>query len=83
MEGFYGRLGAYEEALPEGDEMLISVLRRNLYAAAVPTEAQLVAVARYVRRAAEALLRQPIDQMIAGQAGFGPPPAGAAKESEA
>lgn len=82
MEGFYGRLGAYEEALQTGDEMLISVLKRNLYAATVPSDSQVDAVLRYVRRAAEALDGQPIAQLGAGQAGFGPSPAGAAKETE-
>lgn len=82
MEGFYGRLGAYEEALQTGDGMLISVLKRNLYAAAVPDDQQVDAVMRYVRRAAEALDGQSIAQLGAGQAGFGPPLAGAAKESE-
>jgi len=82
MEGFYGRLGAYEEALQAGDGMLISVLGRNLYGAAVPADAQLRAMARYVKQAAEALVRQPIEQLSGGQAGFAPPPAGAAQEKE-
>ncbi len=34
MQGFYGRLAAYEKALQGDDPMLISALKRNLYAAA-------------------------------------------------
>ncbi len=82
MEGFYGRLGAYEEALQAGDEMLISVLKRNLYAAAVPSDRQVGAIARYVRQATAVLAGQPIAQLGAGHAGFGPPPAGAGKEMD-
>lgn len=75
MEGFYGRLGAYEEALQGEGSMLISVLKRNIYASAAPTDAQLQAVARYVRREAERLQNQPLERLAAGEAGFGALPA--------
>jgi cytochrome b pre-mRNA-processing protein 3 len=75
MEGFYGRIGAYEEALQSGDEMLISTLRRNLYAAAAPDEGGAARMARYVQREAAALAGQPIEQLGAGQVSFGAPPA--------
>ena len=74
MEGFYGRLGAYEEALQSGDEGLISVLRRNLYAAAAPDEAGPAGMARYVRRETEALAAQPVERLRAGELRFGAPP---------
>lgn len=74
MEGFYGRLGAYEEALQSGDDMLISVLRRNLYASVDSDDAGSAALARYVRREAAALQGQPIEQLSAGTVSFGPPP---------
>lgn len=82
MEGFYGRLGAYEEALQAGDDVLISVLKRNLYGAATPAEGQLRAMARYVRQAAEAMARQPMDRLSAGEAHFAPPPARTGEETE-
>lgn len=80
MEGFYGRLAAYEEALQSGDDMLISVLRRNLYASAAADDAGPAALARYVRREAAALQGQPMEQLSAGAVSFGPPPR-AAEES--
>lgn len=82
MQGFYGRLGAYEEALQGGDAMLISVLKRNLYASAAPADAQVAMMARYVRRESERLGGQSIQRLNAGEAGFGPCPAPAAEEFE-
>jgi cytochrome b pre-mRNA-processing protein 3 len=74
MEGFYGRVGAYEEALQSDEEMLISTLKRNLYAAAVPDEDGAAQLAQYVRREAAALSDQPIERFGAGQVSFGAPP---------
>ncbi|MCR6632185.1 MAG: ubiquinol-cytochrome C chaperone family protein [Magnetospirillum sp.] len=48
-EAFYGRAGAYDKALGEGDAALVAALTRNLYQAAEPAPAQVEAVARYVR----------------------------------
>lgn len=74
MQGFYGRLGAYDEALQADDSMLISVLRRNLYGDGAPADVQLQAMAQYVRREAERLQGRSIEQLSAGEAGFGPVP---------
>jgi cytochrome b pre-mRNA-processing protein 3 len=74
MQGFYGRLGAYDEALQADDSMLISALRRNLYGDGTPADAQIRAIAQYVRREAERLPGQTIDQLSAGETGFGPVP---------
>jgi cytochrome b pre-mRNA-processing protein 3 len=80
MQGFYGRLAAYETALQGGDPMLISALRRNLYGAGAADDAQLAAVARYVRREAARLQDRTVGQLDAGDPGFGPAPTDAAKE---
>lgn len=83
MQGFYGRLAAYEKALQGDDPMLISALKRNLYAAAEAAEAdeaQLAAVAAYVRREAARLQDRTVEQLGAGDPGFGPAPADRTKE---
>jgi len=74
MEGFYGRLGAYEEALNGDDAQLTSTLQRNIYGVATPTAAQMAAVADYVRLEAARLPGQSIEQLGSGNAGFGPAP---------
>jgi cytochrome b pre-mRNA-processing protein 3 len=81
MEGFYGRLAAYEAGLQAGDEALVSALRRNLYAASDAAEA--AGLAPYVRREAAALRAQPIEHLIAGTVRFGAPPPRDRKESGA
>ena len=75
MQGFFGRLGAYDEALAGDDAMLKAALQRNLYGSATATDRQLSALARYVRREAAFLAEQPDDRLNAGQVQFGPPPA--------
>jgi len=80
MEGFYGRIGAYEAALQGDASMLISALKRNLYGAAAPDDSQVEAVASYVRREAAQLCGRTMEQLSAGDAGFGPAPAAADKE---
>ena len=74
MEGFYGRLAAYEEALQSTDAMLISVLRRNVFAAGDPASGQVEAMARYVRIESERLRDRTIEQLRRGEPGFGPVP---------
>jgi len=80
MQGFYGRLAAYETALQGDDAMLISVLRRNLYGAGTAEEAQVAAVARYVRREAARLKDRTVEQLGAGDPGFGPAPGVSTRE---
>src|SRR5262245_1412590 len=56
-QGLYGRIAAYETGLTEGDAALQGALRRNLYGtlpdAAAPTEAQLAAMAAYLRTSSQ------------------------------
>lgn len=75
MEGFYGRLGAYEEALQgAGEVSLETVLQRNIYGNTPPAAAQLDAVVAYVRREAARLPGQSMASLRDGEAGFGPAP---------
>ena len=55
--------------------MLISALKRNLYGAGTVTDAQVAAIARYVRQEAARLQGRTIEQLDAGDSGFGPAPA--------
>lgn len=75
MEGFYGRLGAYEEALDGvGEASLETVLQRNIYGDTAPAAAQLDVLAAYVRREAARLPDQSLASLKDGEAGFGPAP---------
>ena len=75
MEGFYGRLGAYETALEQpGDEALESALTRNIYGNTAPETAQMSDMVAYVRREAARLPDQPIAALWDGEPGFGSAP---------
>ena len=74
MQGFYGRLKAYDESVFGDDAALAAALKRNLYAEETSDEARLAAMAAYVRRESEALLSQPMDRLAQGAVAFGPPP---------
>jgi cytochrome b pre-mRNA-processing protein 3 len=73
-EGLYGRIKAYEVALAEsGDAALEEALRRNLYGTLdAPEQADLAAVARYVRRQHQALAAQLLEELQAGRVAFMP-----------
>lgn len=83
MEGFYGRLAAYEAALETGGDALILALQRNLYASSAAAQPGSTGLAPYVRREAAALQGQPIEQLVAGTVSFGAPPPRDGKESGA
>jgi len=72
---FYGRIAAYEEGLTEDPALLPAALRRNLFGTTEPHEAQLAAMAGYVRNAATHLARQDAAPLMQGQVSFGNPPA--------
>ena len=71
---FYGRLAAYDEGLAGDDRTLAAALKRNLYATAEVDDRQVMAVAGYVRREAEALDRHDAAAIQAGEIAFGPAP---------
>ncbi len=79
-EAFYGRVAAYERGLAAEDGVLQAALARNLFGTAPTTPAQLAAMARYMRREAAQLSRQPIRDLLAGKVAFGGPLAPAAVE---
>jgi cytochrome b pre-mRNA-processing protein 3 len=74
MQGFYGRLQAYETALAADDGVLVSALKRNIYGNGTPAEAQLNAMVAYVRREAGRLPQQSLASLRDGQPDFGPAP---------
>jgi len=72
--GFYGRIAAYERGIEAADPaVLAAALRRNLYGGATATDAQLAAMADYMRRQATALAAQPVAEMRAGRVTFEAP----------
>jgi cytochrome b pre-mRNA-processing protein 3 len=48
-EAFYGRVGAYDKAIAEGEDALIAALRRNLYQSGEVNAAAIGAMSAYVR----------------------------------
>ncbi len=80
MEGYFGRLEGYEQALSGDDDGLQAALRRNLFAGATPGDQKLAAMAAYVRREASGLAGQPLDRLEGGAVTFGPPPSGISVE---
>lgn len=69
-ENFYGRIGAYEQALKQdaGPGALAKALARNVYADEAAPQAE--ALAAYVRSAAESLAAQPAARIAGGIAVF-------------
>ena len=60
----------------DADTALAAALRRNLYGTVQPEIAHPARMAHYVRREAASLARQDLEDLLAGQVTFGPPPAG-------
>jgi cytochrome b pre-mRNA-processing protein 3 len=80
-QAFYGRIGAYERGLFEGDGLLKPALARNLFGTMQPDEPELAAVARYLRREAARLRERPAAELLAGEISFGDPPMLAAPQA--
>jgi cytochrome b pre-mRNA-processing protein 3 len=73
-QAFYGRIHAYESGLDAAaDADLHAALRRNLYGTAAPSDAQLGAMATYLRDEAARLVRQDAAELLAGTVTFGLP----------
>jgi cytochrome b pre-mRNA-processing protein 3 len=73
-QAFYGRIHAYEHALDRpGDTELHAALRRNLYGTATASDAELMAMATYLRDEAARLARQDATALLAGTVSFGLP----------
>ena len=84
VEGFYGRVQAYETALDGLDEpdqpdgAIKAALTRNLYGTVTPRPEHLRAMAGYLRREAASLMTQDATALARGEVRFGPPPAAGA-----
>ncbi len=74
VEGFYGRVQAYETGLTDSDEALEAALTRNLYGTVTPRAEDLQAMTGYLRREAAALAGQTAAELEAGRVEFGAPP---------
>ena len=73
-QAFYGRAAAYETASAGDDDALGKALRRNLYRGTAPGDAEVAAVAAYMRREAAALDALDVERLIEGKLRFGTPP---------
>ncbi len=51
----HGRISAYERGLAGGDAEMAAALRRNLYASAEPTDAEVAAMIAYIRHTRDAV----------------------------
>jgi cytochrome b pre-mRNA-processing protein 3 len=69
-QGFYGRIRAYESGIAAGDSTLGAALARNLYGTVGVPLAQLAAMTRYVRGAADDLRGQSAAELLAGHIRF-------------
>ena len=66
----YGRIAAYETGLAGGAGELAAALRRNLYASAEPSEAEIAAMIAYINMADKHLDSQATGELMAGQAHY-------------
>jgi len=74
-ERFYGSVQAYDRGLEaDADEELQAALGRNVFAASEPPQANVAALAAYLRREAGALDAKPEGDLLADPIGFGEPP---------
>src|SRR5665213_661016 len=76
-QAFYGRIRAYERGLDGRDDELRAALTRNLFGTATPTDAQIDAMAGYLRDEIVHLGAQPAAELLAGTMTFGLPRQGA------
>ena len=77
IEGYYGRVQAYDQALLEGEAPLQEALRRNVYGTCSVAPAVLAALAAYLRAAEASLAGQAWSALQRGAVAF--PAAGAAE----
>jgi cytochrome b pre-mRNA-processing protein 3 len=69
----HGRISAYERGLVEGEAAISEALRRNLYASAAPTDAQLAAMVTYLRDARRAVDALPVSGLFEAELAFPEP----------
>lgn len=69
-EGFLGRMAAYDRGLADGSAALLEAVRRNVYGTIAGGGYDPAPMAEYVRQAAEALARQPVEPIMQGSVEF-------------
>lgn len=70
-QGFYGRIAAYDRGVASADPaVLAEALRRNLYGGGAVGDADLAAMADYMRRQVAALAAQPLAELRLGRIAF-------------
>ncbi|KLN59365.1 hypothetical protein WH96_17855 [Kiloniella spongiae] len=70
LQGFYGRVAAYEEALQQGEKSLEEALGRNLYGTTEADQASIQYMRDYLVRQIEHLEEQDIVQIMSGKITF-------------
>ncbi|KKJ75881.1 hypothetical protein WH95_15930 [Kiloniella litopenaei] len=70
LQGFYGRLAAYEGALEQGDTALEDALKRNLYGTIEADEAAVQYMRNYLIQQIEYLKDQDISDIVSGKIKF-------------
>jgi cytochrome b pre-mRNA-processing protein 3 len=73
VQAFYGRVAAYDVALPLGVDALALAVARNLYREDPPTQHEPAAVAAYMVRQAAHLAEQSIATILLGKIEWMPP----------
>lgn len=73
VQGFYGRMAAYEDGMAAGDAALSAALRRNLFAGEGVEAWQLARMTQYLRQQAAALAAQPLEKLQEGEISFAKP----------
>lgn len=76
-KAFYGRAGEYEESMGQGEQALADALKRNIYRASTPTDAQVQLLVQYVRAAETALSAASFDDVAAAHVPWPPVRVGA------
>ena len=74
VQGFHGRVAAYDAGLASGERELRKAIRRNLFGTVAPEPDQIAMMADYLRREVANLAEQSSADLIAGHVAFGSPP---------
>ncbi|WP_020593309.1 ubiquinol-cytochrome C chaperone family protein [Kiloniella laminariae] len=70
VQGFYGRISAYEEALGSSHEDLFLALQRNLYGTVEVNQECLDRMCGYIKHQQAALAATDVSEILSGKAGF-------------
>ena len=66
-EALNGRIQAYDQGLASGEDKLRDTIRRNIYGTVAASDAQVAAMAGYLRAIRDALAEMPIADLRAGR----------------